>query len=134
MTFVWKSEYDLGIPSIDEQHRGLVVLINTLSEHISKKSSPADVDVILGRVEEHAREHFAYEESFFEACSYEEAPSHKNEHLVFLGRIEKFRIQAKSDDPLVFIEVLGYLEQWFLHHVQVVDRRYVEAFHAIGVE
>ena len=133
MPVPWKAAYDLGIPSIDAQHRQLITIINEFSERVAIGVSHADTDEMLVQVERHALEHFTYEEGYFTDYGYPEAPSHHQEHQAFLKKIEEFRERVKKEDPLFFVEVLDYLEQWFLHHVQVVDRRYVELFVSRGV-
>lgn len=135
MPLLWKEEYNLGIPSIDIQHRRLIDIINEFSCRATEDSvSHADIDVMLVRVEAHAREHFTYEEGFFIRYNYSDAMPHHQEHEAFLAKIEEFREKTKAEKTDLFVEVLDYLEQWFLHHVLVVDRRYVELFLAEGIE
>jgi len=135
MSLLWKDEYKLGIPSIDIQHRRLIDIINEFSYRTKEANvSYADIDAMLVQVERHAREHFAYEEGFFIRYNYSDAMPHHQEHEAFLAKIEEFREKTKTEKTKLFAEALDYLEQWFLHHVLVVDRRYVELFLAEGIE
>lgn len=135
MSAVWREDYNLGIPSIDVQHRRLIDIINEFSCYASEENvSHADIDAMLIRVEQHAHEHFAYEEGYFAKFDYQESIPHMHEHQAFSEKIEEFRKRTGMQDPHVFVEALDYLEQWFLHHVLVVDRRYVDLFLAMGAE
>lgn len=84
-------------------------------------------------MELYVKEHFSFEEKCLAACSYEQTPGHVKEHQKFLGKTKEFRKRSKTEDPLLLVEMLGYLEEWFLHHVLVVDREYVETFKKCGI-
>jgi hemerythrin len=65
--------------------------------------------------------------------NYSDALSHHREHKAFLEKITDLRRRIDEGESVSFTEVLDYLEQWFLHHVLVIDRRYVDLFLAEGV-
>lgn len=134
MALPWRKEYELGIVTIDEQHKKLIGIINTLSKDISEGLSRGDISSAIVRMEEYIKEHFSLEEKFFIACSYENAAEHIVEHDVFLEKTEEFRKRAKTDDAILSVEMLGYLEGWFLHHVLVTDKKYVDVFRRCGMK
>lgn len=134
MIIQWKDEYNLGIASIDEQHQKLIGIINTLSKNISAGLSRGDINSAIVRMEQYVKEHFTYEEKFFELIQFKETEEHVREHRVFLEKTEEFRERAKTDEVTLSVEMLGFLEEWFIHHVQVVDRLYVEEFKKFGVK
>jgi hemerythrin-like metal-binding protein len=134
MVLPWKDEYNLGIVSIDEQHKKLIGIINTLAKDIAQGLTHADINSTIVRMEQYVKDHFQYEEGYFALCKYEATPEHIAEHRIFLEKTEEFRKRAETEDPTLSIEILGYLEDWFLHHVQVVDKQYVETFHKYGIQ
>ncbi|MEI8096655.1 MAG: bacteriohemerythrin [Candidatus Moraniibacteriota bacterium] len=134
MIIPWKEEYNLGIASIDEQHKKLIGIINTLGKDLSSGLEASDINSAIVRMEVYVKEHFLYEERYFGLTNYAEATEHIAEHRIFLDKTEEFRERAKSKDSTLSIEILGYLEEWFIHHVLVVDRRYVEYFKEYGIQ
>jgi hemerythrin-like metal-binding protein len=134
MALPWKDEYNLGIVSIDLQHKKLIGIINTLAKNISQGLSPGDINSAIVRMEQYVRDHFLFEEKYFEMFQYEETDEHVAEHYVFLEKTEEFRKRAVIEDPNLSIEMLGYLEEWFIHHVLIVDRKYVEVFKRNGIK
>ena len=55
---VWQPSYDLGIPIIDEQHRGIVTTINSLCYAIQNKHGVEMLKPVIGMVNEYTRIHF----------------------------------------------------------------------------
>lgn len=135
MIIEWKEEYKLGIVSIDAQHRKLIVIINALADAINgNDSGDSSVGAAIEGMKRYAEEHLAYEERLFERCGYEEATKHRAEHDVFRETLQEFRNRFRTSDSTVALEMLGYLEEWFLHHVLHTDRKYVESFKTCGIE
>lgn len=130
----WKEEYCLGIDSIDAQHQELIGIINTLAEKISHGIAKHDVDSAIADMERYVETHFSFEEKFFTACLYKKTAEHIAEHHLFLEKAREFRSRALTGDISLSIEMLGYLEEWFLHHVLVIDKQYVDDFKKFGVK
>lgn len=133
MVLPWKEEYNLGIASVDEQHREFIGIINTLAKNLSQGLSHGDIVSAIIRMENYVQEHCLYEEKCFVVCSYEEMDAHIAEHKIFLEKAKEFRERVNVDDPLVAVEMLGFFEKWFLEHELVEDRKYVEAFRICGI-
>lgn len=134
MKIAWKDEYDLGIESIDLQHRMLIGIINSLTEAIERNDPAYGVAQAIDEMRAYAEEHLAYEEKLFDQCAFAEADAHREEHDVFRETLGEFRARAETTGPIVAIELLGYLEAWLLKHILVTDRKYVEAFKTSGIK
>ncbi|HCJ45350.1 MAG: bacteriohemerythrin [Candidatus Moranbacteria bacterium] len=134
MIIPWKDEYSLGIASIDTQHKKLIGTINTLGDTLLTGSKKSDIDTAIAQMETYMKEHFFFEEEYFKTLQYDGTAEHITEHQVFLDKTKDFRTRAlDEEDAMLSIEILGYLEEWFLHHVLVVDRQYVSDFQAHGI-
>jgi len=133
MSIPWRKEYEIGIESIDVQHRKLIATVNTLSDAIAARESDEQVKGILSELDEYVETHFTYEEELFRKCGYAASEDHEAEHETFRKSLVMFHKQNEERMPLITIEMLGYLEGWFLHHVLVSDRGYVDAFRDCGI-
>lgn len=134
MKIAWKDEYDLGIESIDKQHRMLIGIINSLAEAI-ERNDPADgVKRAIDEMRAYAEGHLVYEEKLFDQCGFSEADGHREEHDLFRETLEEFQGRAETVNPIAAIELLGYLEEWLLKHILVSDRKYVETFKTCGIK
>ena len=112
---VWKPEYDLGIPIIDEQHRGIVTIINSLhygaqSGHIKNIFTPT-----TGMLRSYADIHFQTEEHFLEAIDYPGAAGHRLLHQEYTSKLAGIdRAGSVDRDPHL---LMGFLKKWWLGHI-----------------
>lgn len=67
-SFIWDRHFLTGISEVDEQHHGLVDLINAFGDHVAAgDASSAELTKIVGQLREYARYHFREEEALMEA-------------------------------------------------------------------
>ena len=119
---VWKPEYDLGIPIIDEQHRGIVTIINSLyfgvqGGHIKNIFSPTIV-----MLRSYADIHFQTEEFYLDSIEYPGAADHRLLHQGYtstLAGIERER-SIDSEPP----HLMDFLKKWWLGHICEEDMHF----------
>ena len=58
----WTKEYELGIKEIDNQHKGLVIIINELFELMSQGKAKAKMNEIFDHLTDYTKKHFKDEE------------------------------------------------------------------------
>ena len=120
---VWKPEYDLGIPIIDEQHRGIVTIINSLyfgtqTNYIKNIFFP-----IINMLRSYADIHFQTEECYIKAIDYPGAARHcslHQEYTLKLAWIERENFIGK--DPHQLME---FLKKWWLGHICEEDVKFM---------
>jgi hemerythrin len=121
---VWKPSYDLGIPIVDEQHRGIVSTINSLCFAIQNKHGNEMLKPVISMVTEYTRIHFEIEEDFLKKCGYPNLEDHHKLHEELtqsLSHVGKESIWNK--DPQVF---LGFLKDWWINHICKEDRIFTQ--------
>ena len=120
---VWKPEYDLGIPIIDEQHRGIVSTINSLYFGMQNKHGESMLAPIIGMIHEYTRIHFDIEEDFLKKCEFPMAGRHRELHselTAALSAIGKDSISHR--DPYEFMD---FLKKWWVDHICHKDREFL---------
>lgn len=127
----WTPALDIGVREIDEQHRRLVGLINSL--HEAGATGGTGSAGILGELAAYAATHFALEEGYFERFGYAEAAPHKAEHAAFAARVEAFRADFVAGKTGLDAELLAYLRSWLTAHISFKDRKYKALFQANGL-
>ena len=132
---VWKPEYTLGIPIIDEQHRGIVSTINSLFFGMQNKHGDDMLQPIIGMVSNYTHIHFAIEEDFLKKCDFPEFVHHKELHDELNHELSRVGKKSKWDkNPQEFLE---FLKQWWIDHICDKDRvfrDYLLKMHQEGVE
>lgn len=78
--------------------------------------------------------HFAREEKFFAQTGYPDAAAHKQEHDDLTRQVlEVQRKYARGTSAALSLEVMQFLKNWLLHHIQGSDQRYRPHLNANGI-
>jgi diguanylate cyclase (GGDEF)-like protein/hemerythrin-like metal-binding protein/PAS domain S-box-containing protein len=127
--FYWNPSFEIGIPSIDVQHRRLVDLINELATAIIDGGALPQVEALIDQLLDYAARHFADEENILEGTTLSDADKmrHRESHR---GFVEKVREIAAHDDLMsteVSERVLDFLVTWLVSHILGSDRKIARA-------
>ena len=117
--FEWKDSLSVGIRSIDEQHRKLVIMVNNLHEAVHAGNQCPALDLVEHH-KAYAAEHFHVEEGYMQAFGYPEYEAHLKEHHYFSDAVTTFEENCATDtaNPA---EVLDFLKRWLTEHITGVD-------------
>jgi len=117
---VWKPEYDLGIPIIDEQHRGIVTTINSLFHAMQNKHGEKVLKSVVNMVTEYTHIHFDVEEDFLRKFGFTDFEKHHEWHNELRSTLSS--VENKSlweHNPQKFLE---FLKDWWIDHICKKDR------------
>lgn len=121
MAFVqWDDALSVGVPEIDEQHKSLVAMLNTLHDAASTDGDKSIVPVIITRLKEYALMHFATEERCMKRNKYPELLDHMSEHAFFVSKVKDFTA-TNVDEVNMLPAVLDFLKKWLVEHISSVD-------------
>jgi hemerythrin len=122
----WSDRYRIGIPLIDEQHKKLIDMTNTLYLGCLDGDEAANAYFLktVHEAVDYVRFHFTTEEKLLERINYPGLAAHKKEHEDFVKEILQ-QVQAfqggKKFVPNMFVR---YLRDWVLTHIAVSDKLY----------
>ncbi len=124
----WREEYSVGIPKIDNQHQGLIKMINDLFEACKEGEEKAN-EVFKTTMKElvgYIKVHFKTEEDLLTMYGYpeEEFKKHKNEHEKFVIKILENVSDFESGKRFVPNQITSFLKDWLLNHIAVTDKKY----------
>jgi hemerythrin len=125
---VWHERNETGIPLIDEQHKGIVSIINSFYYMMGRSvSNHLLYASISDTLKNYSRIHFITEEAFFVESMYPDIASHIERHRQLsleIERIEQRGIRSNDAKPL-----LEFLKKWWLEHINEIDQHYVPYVH-----
>lgn len=127
--FVWKKSFELGIPSIDQQHQKLFEIGNQVLDILVTKTDDMDdfaeiIDLAL-ELKAYTQYHFETEEKLFEKYGYPDLELHVKEHQNFINYINQFDfISARENQRQVLNDMLTYLSKWIFNHIITTDFLY----------
>lgn len=132
--FQWKDNYELGIKEIDAQHQYFVSLINKLYNEILLGSAHKTLDETFVELINYAEEHFQTEERYFKEFSYIESEAHIDEHHHLKNSLTAMQTNFINQKNDMSFDLIDFLEDWLINHIETVDRRYVACFQENGVK
>lgn len=116
----WKTEFEIGIPSADYEHRKLVELANELHEQARTAVSPEVAAAALARIAKHFTAHFSVEEEAMQAIEAADLASHRRDHQDLLTRIDAMLEQLARGEAMT--EALAEeMELWLVRHFHSWD-------------
>jgi len=131
----WNDRLSVKIQSIDDQHRKLIVMINTLHDSMQSGGSKEVVGEVLENLADYTVKHFQYEEKIFAEYGYLEAPKHKKEHDELVERVMELKNKFEANPNFIIsIHVLRFLKNWLETHIQGTDKLYSDFLIQRGVK
>lgn len=134
----WESHYELGIESIDNQHKKLLEIAGELSDLLTNAIEGDDIYDEMVRIVDELTQytvyHFAFEEKIFEAIGYGGAEKHIEEHRKLVKEIEGIDLRAIDEDQVAHgKKILNFLITWVFKHISGSDFLYRDQFIAHGI-
>lgn len=129
----WNDALKTHIDVIDQQHRGLVDLINATSVRMAAETTlgSSEVRQLLGYLKDYAEVHFSTEEALMALFGL--APDyldrHHRNHATFLARVVEMMDDTGEDGVLDGQRVLAFLGDWLVRHIQGEDQRMAQRLH-----
>lgn len=130
----WDQKYELGILSIDEQHKKWIALMNQLLEVAATNQDKIGRTLeSLIKLEAYTEYHFEYEEKLFATFGYLDTQNHEQRHRDFRSKLSKFKKDAESDNLPIVTNLLIEMKNWLIQHICNEDKKYVELFKSKGL-
>ncbi|MBF0166878.1 MAG: hemerythrin family protein [Alphaproteobacteria bacterium] len=131
----WNERMSVGIEQFDNDHKKLVSMLNNLFDGMQAGKAKDVLGPILDDLIDYTKTHFAREEEAMARFSYQEFASHKREHDDLTRQV--IDVQTKFHQDLtasLSMEVMNFLKNWLVKHIQGTDRKYTPFFHSNGVK
>jgi hemerythrin-like metal-binding protein len=119
----WQSRYELGIPSIDHEHREMVEAINRLVARIDEGTDTAFISAALGDILSGISAHFALEEKLMRDRQYDQYFDHKADHDRLVDQLRDIMDDFELHGRIRPSELVRALDEWFSEHFRTCDAR-----------
>lgn len=124
----WSARIEVGVASIDEEHRALVMLHNRILG-CSQSADKTEMMGLLGLLGEATAAHFSNEDRLMTVPHYQHAEEHQEEHRSLLRefghQVEDWYRGITSAELLC-----RFMHRWLLQHIVVLDRPLAQALRA----
>lgn len=120
----WGPEFSCGIPSIDEQHKKLLRMVNEIYDAIQTGKDRQHLGKILNELVAYTDYHFKYEEENFKKHKYPEMQIHMKVHADLVAKVLEFKEKFDKGQAMLSHDILNFLKSWLTSHICVTDKKY----------
>jgi hemerythrin len=124
----WRDEFSIGIPSIDDQHKKLLDLLNQLNtfDHgqSGQNAQPNPLVRMLDSLSEYAAHHFGQEEALMRdhLPASDKTTDHIVAHRSYWTIIVALKNRLLKGDAKINAELVDYLNRWWINHILIIDQ------------
>jgi hemerythrin len=130
----WTDKLSVGVNVLDEDHKRLVAMVNQLYDAMQAGHGKDSLSPILDGLIQYTKMHFAREEKFFAQTSYPAAVAHKQEHDKLTHQVQDIQGKyASGATTALSLEVMQFLKNWLVQHIQGSDQKYRPHLNAKGI-
>jgi hemerythrin len=113
---------ELGIPSVDAEHRGQLERMNALGTAIARGGDPAQIADDLADLIDYLGAHFDTEKKLMREQEYSRAEAHLRDHEEALALLRTVRERLAAGDLAALEQLLRTLRGWLVGHIHTADR------------
>lgn len=94
MAIIWRPQMSVANDFVDNDHRYLLCLVNTVELALKTSDNAEDLRLALEQLVDYTHEHFAREEKLQIRVGYPDYANHKMQHQEILENVERARAQV----------------------------------------
>lgn len=129
--FLWEESYSVGVEELDNHHKHLLSLGNSIFEASTERKEKEIINGLLGELRKDAEKHFAREEELMNESGYPEYEEHTTKHKRLNAEVHLFMKQFE-DDHIDSNQLASFLIDWILLHILHEDKRFQQHFNQHG--
>ena len=127
----WKDYYSVNDPSLDAEHKQIIECINELYAAMQGAADGPTTKRVLDRLVQYTRTHFEHEEQILGEVDFPDFAAHKALH----DNMRQRTLGLRTHLTLVTArDVLVFLKDWWLEHIQGEDKKYATYVEALAAK
>ena len=128
LLIVWNDSYMTGIEILDEQHRGIVSIINSLHYLLFIQNDDTLLRSTVDMINGYAKTHFQTEIGLLKNSRYPKLQEHQSLHDHLVAESDRIFMDCLKEggDPTLY---LGFLKKWWQTHITREDMAHKEYLH-----
>ena len=117
----WNTHFSIGIHEIDNHHRHLMALLNTVYDGFIQQKADLELAEIFAELTAYSQYHFSMEEAVMREHGYPGYALHKIRHDQFIERLTSLQESFANGRRQISFELLTFLNTWLLSHILDAD-------------
>jgi hemerythrin len=129
----WNDTYSVKVKEMDEQHKKLIDMINQLHDAMKVGKGKEVVGKVLTSLTDYTRRHFTSEENLMKIHGYPGYEDQKKAHDQLVGQVVDMQNKF-SEGGVQSQQVVTFLKDWLIRHIQGMDQKYGAHLNGKGVK
>ena len=118
---------------MDNEHQRLIDIINNLYGAMRSGRSKGAIGSILDELIDYTKTHFAHEESLMQQSNYAGFDDQKRAHVALVNQVVEIQ-QKYHSGTAMGQEVMTFLKNWLINHIQGMDKNYGPVMNKKGIK
>lgn len=130
----WSPTFSVGVKLIDDQHKGLLNLVNDMFNHVigNEEAERAYFKKVIQQAVQYVKVHFATEEKIMTHTRFPGYAEHKKAHDAFVLTVVENIREFESGNKFTLSGFTKFLKEWILTHIAIMDKQYFTYFKQIA--
>jgi len=130
---VWDEKFATGVKEFDTQHQKLFAMANELHDAMKTGKGANVIERLLTNLERYTLTHFGAEEKAMTEMNYPGLAQHQQQHKAFVAKITEFKTQMATGKTTLTMNVMNFLKDWLVDHIQKMDMQYAPYLQEVKV-
>jgi hemerythrin len=131
--FVWRDTFSINIAQMDNHHKRLIEIANSIIEHLQHASDRESLIKVFDALVAYTHYHFAAEEKLMALYGYPGAETHGKKHGDLCIQVAEYKERMLGGEMPDKASFRLFFEAWLVRHILNEDRKYGEFLNTKGV-
>jgi len=131
--FEWRTEYNINIKAVDDDHHELLARADKLHKAVNEGQPGEILEETLGFLIEYTVGHFEREEALMRENGYPEYEAHQRKHIDLTEKVSDIKRRIQAGEMEMDMEFLDFLKEWVINHILTEDRKMTPFFAEKGI-
>jgi hemerythrin-like metal-binding protein len=118
----------------DDEHKKLIGYADALGAAMKEGKGKDVMSKVLADLVNYTKTHFKSEEDMMQKYNYPGFAEQKKQHTDFVAKVADMQQKFEAGNAMISVEVINFLNNWVVNHIQKVDAQYGPFFNEKGLK
>lgn len=129
----FSKSFDVQIETMNNDHSRIFDYINSVNKMVKENKDIKEILSGMRQLLSFTDEHFQREEHLMIAHNYPDLGIQQSTHSKFLEKIREIIKTVENSEDIDLIDVMVFLRDWLIKHIQGIDKKYGDFLNNCGV-
>ena len=129
MVVVWNPLFELKVPTMDEQHKEIVNIMNNIVEQLESGKIDDELKTKCQKALVFVANHFSDEEKLLEDIGYPDLDKQKEMHKEIMAKLKDVKAEIDIGEDIISEGIVEESREMFKKHILEEDGKYGYFYH-----